>query len=294
MLLTEVGEGGVSIRFISCRICKGGMLLRDGGDKGGIPGTSPELMVGKADNSVTEKVGGGSDVGGMASPLSVGFAGKGPVFGVVGKGGTLLMEASDNGEIESAVKTGSIGKGPIVGAVGKGGLIVGAVGKGRTLLIEGGCKVEMGSPVGVGSASIGLPVAGGFRRPSERRKQMRSLQPYGSLVAAVGAGESKRLSERMTQSRESHLRGSVVDEETGKTADVDSVVLITGVVRGFKSPEFPGPLGVGLKVQSGSQSGQRFGGGNQGGEANPGGGGFNGILGSSGGSGTEGFNGILG
>ena len=258
MLLTEVGEGGVSIGFISCRICKGGMLLRDGGDKGGIPGTSPELMVGKAD--------------------------KGPVFGVVGKGGTLLMEASDNGEIESAVKTGSIGKGPIVGAVGKG----------RTLMIEGGCKVEVGSPVGVGSASIGLPVAGGFRRPSERRKQMRSLQPYGSLVAAVGAGESKRLSERMTQSRESHLRGSVVDEETGKTADVDSVVLITGVVRGFKSPEFPGPLGVGLKVQSGSQSGQRFGGGNQCGEANPGGGGFNGILGSSGGSGTEGFNGILG
>ena len=284
MLLTEVGEGGVSIRFISCRICKGGMLLRDGGDKGGIPGTSPELMVGKADNSVTEKVGGGSDVGGMGSPLSVGFAGKGPVFGVVGKGGTLLMEASDNGEIESAVKTGSIGKGPIGGAVGKG----------RTLMIEGGCKVEMGSPVGVGSASIGLPVAGGFRRPSERRKQMRSLQPYGSLVAAVGAGESKRLSERIIQSRESHLRGSVVDEETGKTADVDGVVLIAGVVRGFKSPEFPGPLGVGLKAQSGSQSGQRFGGGNQGGEANPGGGGCNGILGSSGGSGTEGFNGILG
>ena len=270
MLLTEVGEGGVSIRFVSCRIGKGGMLLKDGGDSGGILGSSPELMVAKVDNSVTEKAGGGSDVGGMESPLTTVSVGKGPAFGVVGKGGTLLMEASDNGELGSAIKTGSVGEGPVVGVVGKV----------RTLLIEEDDKVEMGSSVGVGFASIGLPVAGGFKRPSEMRKQMRSLQPNGRLVAAVGAGESKRLSERMTQSRESHLRGSVEDAETGKIAEVDGVVPIAGVVKGFKSPEVPGPLGVGLKVQSVSESGQpACGGGNQYGEANEGGGGCKGILG---------------
>ncbi len=155
--------------------------------------------------------------------------------------------------------------------------------------------------VGAGEPGIGLPVAGGFKRPSERRKQMRSLQPNGRLVAVVGAGESKRLSESTTQSRESHVRGSVEDAETGKIADVDGVVPIAGVVRGFKSPGVPGSLGVGLKVQSVSQSGQRLGsketaggGGSQCGKGNPGGGGCNGIIGLRGGSGAGGIHGLLG
>ena len=315
MLLTEVGEGGVSIsfKFVACRIGKGGMLLRDGSDKGIIPGTSPELMAAEVDDSVREKVGGDSDVGGMESPLTIGSVGKGPVFGVVGRGRTLLMEGSNNGEIESALKTGPVGNGPIVGAVGKG----------RTLVTEGGGKVKEGSSVSVGSASKGIPVAGGFNRPSERRRQIRSLQPNGrpvavvgagvlpvaggskrpsetlrqirssqpngrpvavvgagvlpvaggfkrpserlrhkrSLqlngrpVAVVGAGESERLSERTTQNRESHVRGSAEDPETGETA---------------------------------GGSGNQFGGGNSGG------GGCNGLLGSRGGSGAGGINGLSG
>ena len=137
MLLTELGEGGVSIRFkiVACRIGKGGMLRRDGGDKGIVPGASPELMVAKVDNSVREKVGGDSVVVGLENPLTIGSVGKGPVFGVVGRGRTLLIEGSNNGEIESAPKTGTVGKGPIVGAVGKG----------RTLVTEGRGKVKKGS-----------------------------------------------------------------------------------------------------------------------------------------------------
>ena len=145
-------------------------------------------------------------------------------------------------------------------------------------------KVETESSVSVGCASIGLPVNDGFTRPSERRKQMRSLQPNGRLVAVVGAGksgESKRPSERTTQSRESHVRGTVEDAETGEMAEVDGVVLIAGVVRGFQSPEVPGPL----RVTAG-------GGGNQYGGGNPGGGGCNGmpgLRGSSGGGGNHGL-----
>ena len=335
MLLIVVEGGGVSITFIFCRIGKGRMLLRDGSDKGGIPDTSPALMVGKADNSVTEKVGSSSDVGAMEIPPTVESVGKGPVSGMGGKGRTLLMEGSNKGEIGSAVRTGSVGKGPVsgmggkgrtllmegsnkgeigsavrTGSVGKGpvsgmggkgrtllmegsdnggigsavrtgsvgkGPSVGATGKGRTLMIEEGGNSEMGSSVGVGSASIGLPVACGFKRPSERRKQTRSLQPKGRLVAAVGAGESKRLSESTTQSRESHVRGSAEDADTGEIANVDGVVAVAGVVRGFKSPEVPGPLGI-----------------TAGGGGNQCGGGFNGKLGLRGGSGARGIHGLLG
>ncbi len=34
MLLEEIEESGVSIRFVFSRIGKGGMLLKDGSDKG--------------------------------------------------------------------------------------------------------------------------------------------------------------------------------------------------------------------------------------------------------------------
>ncbi len=290
-----------------------------------MPGSSTELIIGKVGNSVTEKVGGGSDTGGRLSPLTIGSVGKGANSGVVGKGRTLLMEGSDNSGFGIALMMGFVGKGPISGAVGKartlliegsdnGGIgialmigsvgkgpIVGSVGKGRTLIIEEGAKVGIGSSVSVGSASIGLAVAGGSKRPSERRKQMRSLQPNGRLVAAVGPGGFRRLSERTTQSRESHVRGSVEGVETGKMADGDGVVLIASVVRGFKAPEIPGPLRLELKVQSGSQSGQRFGreetaggGGNQCGEGNQGGGGCHGLLGLRGGSGAGTIHGLLG
>ena len=124
-------------------------------------------------------------------------------------------------------------------------------------MIEEGDNVEMGSSVSVGSACIGLPVACGFKRPSERRKQMRSLQPNGRLVAAVGAGKSgefKRPSERLTQSRESHVRGAVED------ADVDGVVPTTGVVKEFRSREVPSPLGI-----TAGGGGTQYGGGNPGG-----------------------------
>ena len=282
MLLTEIRDSGVLIRFVSGRIGKGGMLLKDGGDKGGIPGSPSELMIGKVGNSVTEKVCGGRDTGGTESPLAIVSVGKGAICGVAGKGRRLLMEGSDNGGIGIALMIGSVGKGPISGAVGKG----------RTLMVEGGGKVGIGSSASVGSANIGLPVGVGSKRPSERRKQMRSSQPNGRLVAAVEAGASKRLNERTTQNRESHLRE---DAETGNMADGD------GVIRVFNVPELPSPLRVGFKVQSGSQSGQRFGsketsggGGNHCGEGNPGGGGCHGQLGLRGGSGAGSFHGLLG
>ena len=71
----------------------------------------------------------------------------------------------------------------------------------------------------------------------------------------MGAGESERLSERTTQNRESHVRGSAEDPETGETA---------------------------------GGSGNQFGGGNLGGGA------CNGLLGSRGGSGAGGINGLSG
>ena len=205
------------------------------------------------------------------------------VVGEVGKGKALLMEGNDNGGIGSPLMIGSVGKGPIIVAVGKG----------RTLMIEGGNKVRLGSPVSVGSASIESPVSDGFKRPSERRKQRRSLQPYGRLVTAVGAGPFRRLNERSTQSRESHLRVAVEDMESVRVAGVDGVVPIAGAVRGLEAAD--------------TSAG---GGGNQYGAGNPGGGGcqgksglrigsgpggiIHGFLGSKGGNGGGGIQGLYG
>ena len=147
------------------------------------------------------------------------------VVGEVGTGRVLLMEGSDNGG------TGTPS-------------MIGAVGKGRTLMIEGGNRVWSGIPVSVGSADIESLISDGFQRPSERRKQRRSLQPNGRLVTAVGAGPFKRLNERSTQSRESHLREAVEDVESVVVAGVDGVVPVAGVVRGFEVSVVPGPLGV--------------------------------------------------
>ena len=190
------------------------------------------------------------------------------VVGEVGKGRALLMEGSDNGGIGSPLMIGSVGK----------GLIIVAVGKGRTLMIEGGNKIRLGSPVSVGSAGIESPVSVGFKGPSERRKQMRSLQPYGRLVTAVGAGPFKRLNERSTQSRESHARGAVEDVGSVGVASVDSGVPVAGVVRRFEAADIPAG-----------------GGGNQYGAGNLGGGGCHGISGFRIGSGAGGIiHGFLG
>lgn len=168
--------------------------------------------------------------------------------------------------------------------------VVGEVGRGKALLMEGS----------VGSASIESPVADGFKRPSERRKHTRSLQPNGRLTA-VGAGPFKRLNERSTQNRESHLRGAVGVVTSVTLAVVDGVVSIAGVVRRFEVLVVPGPVGVGFKVQSVSESEQRLdsketagGGGNQCGGGSPGGGGCHGISGLKIGNGPGSIHGFLG
>ena len=130
------------------------------------------------------------------------------------------------------------------------------------MIIEGANKVGLGNLVSVGSASTESPVADGLQRPSDRRKQTRSLQPNGRLVTAVGAGPFKRLNERSTQSRESHLRGADEGVESVKVAGVDGVVPIAGVVRGFEAADIPAGEG-----------------GNQYGAGNPGGGGCHCISG---------------
>ena len=162
------------------------------------------------------------------------------VIGEVGTGRAELIRGSDKGG------TGSP-------------LMIGSVGKGRLLMIEGGYRVGPGSPVSVGSTGMGSPVSDGSQRPSERRKQTRSLQPNGRLVTAVGAGPFKRLNERSTQSRESHLRVAVEDVDSVRVAGVDGVVPVAGVVRGIEVPVFPVSVCVGFK--DGSGGGETTGGG---------------------------------
>lgn len=178
------------------------------------------------------------------------------VVGEVGTGRAWRIKGSDNGGIGSPLMNGSVGKG-------------------RLLIIEGGNKFGSGSPVSVGSTGMESPVSNGSQRPSERRKQTRSLQPNGRLVTAVGAGPFKRLNERSTQSRESHLREAVEEEESVGVAGVVGVVPVASVVRGIEVPVVPGPFRVGFK-------------------GNPGGGSCHGIPGLKIGSGPGPIHGFLG
>ena len=160
-------------------------------------------------------------------------------------------------------------------------LMNGCVGKGRLLMIEGGNKVGSGSLVSVGSTGMASPVPDGSQRPNERRKQTRSWQPNGRLVTAVGAGPFKRLNERSTQSRESHLREAVEEVGSVRVAGVDGVAPVAGVVRGIEVPVIPGPFWVRLK-------------GGPGGGGTPGGGSCHGIPGLMIGIGPGGIHGFLG
>ena len=100
-------------------------------------------------------------------------------------------------------------------------------------------------------------------------------------MTAVGAGPFKRLNERSTQSRESHLREAVEELDSVRVASVDGVAPVAGVVREIEVLVIPGPFWVGFK-------------GDPGGGGTPGGGSCHGIPGLKIGIGPRGIHGFLG